>query len=82
MPLDANIDLLLYSFKDNTRDIEGNTKELPKDISTGIYYVRDRFAENYPKEKDKDINSRGSYNVTVAIFDYEKNILYIYELDT
>lgn len=47
LPLDANIDLFLYGFKDNNRDIEGHTKKLPKDITTGIYYVRDRFAENY-----------------------------------
>ncbi|MCC3866888.1 hypothetical protein [Terrisporobacter mayombei] len=55
---------------------------IPRDIKNGIYYFRDRYAENYPEEADIDINERWSYNFTVAIFDLDKNKLYICELDT
>ena len=48
----------------------------------GIYYFKDRFAENYPEEADTNINDRAAYNITFAIFDLDTNKLYIYKLDT
>ena len=48
----------------------------------GIYYFRDRFAENYPEEADTNINDRAAYNITFALFDLDTNKLYIYKLDT
>ena len=54
---------------------------LPK-IKNGIYYFRDRYAENYPEEADININERYSYNFTACLLDLDTNKLYIYELDT
>ena len=63
----------------NIISIQGHN---PQNLNNGIYFVRDRFAEKYPDQKDTNINSRYSYNVTISIFDFDTNILYIYELDT
>ncbi|MPN19045.1 hypothetical protein SDC9_166411 [bioreactor metagenome] len=63
-------------------DIGKMSKNSPQDIQKGIYYLRDRFADNYPEKKHTDINLRSSYNVTISILDFETNKLYIYELDT
>ena len=54
---------------------------IPK-TKNGIYYFRDRFAENYPEEADTNINDRAAYNITFALFDLDTNKLYIYKLDT
>ena len=54
---------------------------IPK-TKNGIYYFKDRFAENYPEEADTNINDRAAYNITFALFDLDTNKLYIYKLDT
>ena len=51
-------------------------------IKNGIYYFRDRYAENYPEEAKTNINDRYAYNFTVAIFDLDTNKLHIYTVDT
>ena len=51
-------------------------------IKNGIYYFRDRYAENYPEESKTNINDRYAYNFTVAIFDFDTNKLHIYTVDT
>lgn len=85
LPLPENIEIILYGGNHNGTNYDtGNrmTEDIPKDIKNGIYYVRDIFAENYPKEKDTDINSRVSYNVIISILDFSTRKLYIYQLDT
>lgn len=85
LPLSDDIKIILYGgdYNGTSYDIgDRMTGDIPKDIKTGIYYVRDRFAENYPKEKNIDINQRASYNITIAILDSSTRKLYIYELDT
>lgn len=59
-----------------------NAGHIPRDIKNGIYYFRDRYAENYPKQADINFNERVSYNFTIGVFDLDKNKLYISELDT
>jgi hypothetical protein len=84
LPLPKNIQLFMYGGEYNS--VTYGEKELavtvPKDIKNGMFYIRDRYAETYPKEKDIDINSRFSYNVTISILDLDTHILYIYALDT
>lgn len=55
---------------------------IPRNIKNGIYYFRDRFAENYSEEADIDFSERDSFNFTIAILDLDKNKLYICDLDT
>lgn len=59
-----------------------NGGHIPRNIKNGIYYFRDRYAENYPQEASIDINERYSYNFTISILDLDENKLYICELDT
>ncbi len=54
------------------------------EVSNGYWFVLDRHSEAKDKYNEKDIfdDERHSYNFTVAVFDMDRNILYIYELDT
>lgn len=54
------------------------------EISNGYWFVLDRHSAAKSKYNEKDIfkEDRYSYNFTVAVFDIDKNVLYIYELDT
>ena len=54
------------------------------EASNGYWFVLDRHSETKDKHNEKDIfdEDRHSYNFTVAVFDTDKNILYVYELDT
>lgn len=52
--------------------------KIPRDIKNGSYYFKDRGEEDYP---DDNING-AAYNFDFGVMDYDKNILYIYVLDT
>jgi hypothetical protein len=75
LPLSEDIETLLYHTGDKSKNI-------PKDVNNGIYYIRDRFAEKYPDMKDQNILSRPAFNVIVSILDLDTKKLYIYKLDT
>lgn len=83
-PLPEDIQKLMYGSQYETESYKIGTKSIniPRNIKNGIYYIRDRFAERYPNEKDTNILSRHSYNVTISILDIDTKKLYIYELDT
>jgi hypothetical protein len=51
---------------------------IPRDIKNGSYYFRDRAAEEYPD----DSMNMAAHNFDFGVMDYDKNILYIYVLDT
>lgn len=54
------------------------------EVSDGYWFVLDRHSESKDKYNEGNIFdvNRHSYNFTVAVFDTDKNILYVYELDT
>ena len=54
------------------------------EVNKGYWFVLDRHSEAIDKYNETEIfeENRHSYNFTVAVFDTDKNILYIYELDT
>lgn len=54
------------------------------EVSNGYWFVLDRHSVAKDKYNEKDIfnEDRYSYNFTIAVFDIEQNVLYIYELDT
>ncbi|HEX3038990.1 MAG TPA: hypothetical protein VHP54_01670 [Caproiciproducens sp.] len=80
LPLPKDIDLIIHG--NEFRSVGTMSKMIPKNIKNGIYYARDRLAEQDPSEKDTSILSRYSYNVTISILDFDTRKLYIYELDT
>jgi hypothetical protein len=63
-------------------NIGEKSKNIPRNIENGIYFVIDRFADRYTNEKDINIISRNSCNVTVTVLDINTKKLYVYELDT
>lgn len=52
--------------------------KIPRDIKNGAYYFRNRAAEEYPD----DSMNMAAHNFDFGVMDYDKNILYIYVLDT
>ena len=83
-PLPKDIEIILHGgeYEGINYNIGNKSKNIPKDIKNGIYYVRDRFAESNSNMKNKNILSRNSFNVTVSILDFETKKLYVYKLDT
>lgn len=51
-------------------------------IVNGYYYFIDRHSESTNKYDDTNINTRSSFNFTLALLDKDTNIIYYYELDT
>ncbi len=51
-------------------------------ITNGYYYFLDRHGESDNKYDDTNLNSRTSWNYTLAILDKDTNIIYYYALDT
>ena len=54
------------------------------EVSNGYWFVLDRHSEAKDKYNEDDIFNEGRHanNFTVAVFDTDEKILYIYELDT
>lgn len=84
LPLSKDIEIILHgwNYKDPGYHTGNKAENIPKDIKSGIYYVKDRFTKEDPNMKSKNILSRNSYNVTISILNFETKKLYIYELDT
>ena len=79
LPIKKDFQEAIGVFDDGDEDSFG--PDISK-IKNGIYYFRDRYAENYPEESKTNINDRYAYNFTVAIFDFDTNKLHIYTVDT
>ncbi len=77
LPLEREMEQLLYGMKDDTQE---NTL-LPA-ISNGYYFFYDRHAESKDPYDDTDVFQRHSFNMTVAIYDTDSDTLYYIELDT
>ncbi|MCY6353674.1 hypothetical protein [Clostridium sp. ZS2-4] len=71
-----------YENKDGTYKYDGHSKGIPSDIKNGIYYFRDIYVENYPKEKDTSILRRPAYNFIFSILDLDTGKLYILQSDS
>ena len=71
-----------YSCAPHIRDVEGNAR-IPQ-IEDGYYY----FIDNYTAERvadrydESEFLYRSSFNYTLAIYDSDTKILYVFEYDT
>lgn len=54
------------------------------EVSNGYWFISDRHSRAKDKYSSEELfnEDRHSYNFTVAVFDTDEKILYIYELDT
>ena len=92
MPLSSNLHAFLYGgYVDGRASYQ--TMWLPQtewpEITQGYWYLLDESSEvtgdgDEPGEAHNDANlfKRGSFNVTVVVYDTENRTLYYYELDT
>ena len=51
-------------------------------MDIGYWYFVDRNSENGDSSSDSEIFNRNSFNITVALYDLDENILYYLEFDT
>lgn len=58
------------------------SEKISRNIENGIYYFRDRYAEEYPEYTKVDIKLRNSYNFTICMLDIDNGKLYIFEYDS
>ena len=82
LPLSSNLDdIMSMKWCDDIDCMDIFEKyNIPK-INNGYYYFFDRHSLSKDKNNDNDLNNRGSYNFSLAIYDNNK-IIYYYELDT
>ena len=84
LPLTENLQLIMYG---GTRDgvaYEYNLAEeygLPE-ITSGSYFFLDRHSEATDSRSDLELFDRFSYNFSLAVFDFDTSILYLFEFDT
>ena len=91
MPLNRNIEALVYGIKDETYDsvhligpylTDENQETIIPEIQNGYYYFYDRHSESkYPYDTE-DVLDRASFNFTLALYDSDNNVLYYVEFDT
>ena len=82
--LSDNINIFIYGGMKNGVFYDFNiAKEfkIPK-VENGYWYFVDRNSENGDSSSDSEIFNRNSFNITVALYDLDENILYYLEFDT
>ena len=88
LPLSGNLTAIVYGTQTEwghrgpyiTFDDSG-TSAVPE-ITNGYYFFLDRHRERTDPHDDTNVLSRASFNLTIAIYDLDTEILYYLELDT
>ena len=81
-PMDETVQSLVYGVEGETSSIgpfitDGNGNSIVPEIEHGFYLLIDRHTD-----KETDILSRASFNLTVGLYDADSNTLYCCKLDT
>jgi len=87
LPLTENLAALVYGRHTEEGSIGpmihgGDGIPVIPEMEHGYYYFLDRHSQSSNPKDDSGMLDRGSYNVTIAIFDSDQQILYYMELDT
>lgn len=80
VPLSPNVETLLYETIGENKADSGKTF-VPR-IKNGFYTFYDRHSESENPRDDTKIFDRGSFNLSLAVFDADNQMLYYLELDT
>ncbi len=77
LPLSENLREALYEWGPAERNI-------PPEISRGVWYFYDRFAGEsaFDRRSDAQLLSRPAENYSLLMYDFDTSRLYYYELDT
>ena len=84
LPLSDNLDLAMYGGKKNGVIYAYNFAEeahLPT-VTNGVYKFVDRQAKTINKSDDTNLLNRYSFNFSLAVYNFDTDTLYYYELDT
>lgn len=92
LPLSANLNALLYGEimkKEGTEvhrgpyitDPESGETCFPP-VAKGYYYFEDRHFQSADSKDDTEILGRGSFNLTIALYDTDAHVLYYCRFDT
>lgn len=80
VPFSPNIETLLYETIGENKADSGKT--FVPQIKKGFYTFYDRHAEAENPRDDTNIFDRGSFNLSLAVYDADNQMLYYIELDT
>ena len=88
LPFTENLTALVYGIRSQTASIgpyitadDSGTAAVPQ-ITNGYYFFLDRHSQSTDPKDDANVLSRASFNLTIAIYDCDTEILYYLEFDT
>jgi len=88
LPLTENLAALVYGIRSETTAIgpyitfdDAGTPAFPV-IENGYYFFLDRHSDSADAHDDTNVLARPSYNLTIAMYDADTDILYYCEFDT
>ena len=83
LPLSDELNIVKQMEQCDDKDCKTFTEKynIP-DITNGYYLFIDRYEGAKNKYDCTEVNSRSSYNFSLAMYDIDNSIIYYYELDT
>lgn len=88
LPLSENLTAIVYGIRTEDSAIgpyisfdDSGDSGIPE-ITNGYYFFMDRHSQAMDPHDDTDVLSRGSFNLTIAIYDCDTETLHYLELDT
>ena len=88
LPFTENLTALVYGIRTDEASIgpyitvdDSGTTAVPQ-ITNGYYFFLDRHSQSTDPQDDTNVLSRASFNLTIAIYDCDTEILYYLEFDT
>lgn len=82
LPLSNNLELLMYGGQKEYAVYHGWVEERWTKVENGVYRFYNYHTENTDPSDDSGLFSDSSYNFDIAIYDFDNDTLYYYELDT
>jgi len=88
LPLTENLTALVYGIRSETTAVgpyitfdDAGTSAFPV-IENGYYFFLDRHSDSSDAHDDTNVLARPSFNLTIAMYDADTDILYYCEFDT
>lgn len=88
LPLTENLTAVVYGITDGTSTIgpyitvDDTRNPAVPEISNGYYFFLDRHSQSTDPHDDTNVLSRASFNLTIAVYDSDTEMLYFLEFDT
>ena len=88
LPLTENLTAVLYGITEGNSTIgpyitvDDTRNPAVPEITNGYYFFLDRHSQSTDSRDDTNVLSRASFNLTIAIYDCDTEMLYYLEFDT